>query len=92
MGSSSRIIEIRLLGTVDVRERGGGLLQSVTAQPKRTALLAYLVAARPHGLHQRETLLGLFWPETDMDRARKALRQSLYYLASHSRPRPAGWP
>ncbi len=52
-------------------------------QPKRLALFVYLALARPRGFHRRDKLLALFWPELDEDRARHALRQSLYYLRSH---------
>jgi DNA-binding SARP family transcriptional activator len=57
-------------------------MQSVLAQPKRTALLVYLTLARPRGMHQRDVLLNLFWGERDEQGARKALRQALYYLRS----------
>jgi DNA-binding SARP family transcriptional activator len=49
-------------------------------QPKRVALLAYLALARPRGLHRRDTLLGMFWPELPEERARNALRQALHQL------------
>ena len=42
------------------------------AQPKRLALLAYLASATPRGFHSRDTLLALFWPESDQERARNA--------------------
>src|SRR5687768_13993232 len=44
------------------------------------ALLAYLAAALPRGPHRRDTLLALFWPESDGARARAALNQALYVL------------
>jgi DNA-binding SARP family transcriptional activator len=77
-----RLVELRTLGTLDVRRPDGIALNSVLAQQKRTALLLYLALAKPAGLHRRETLLGLFWAERDDERARQALRQSLYYLRS----------
>ncbi|HEX8393091.1 MAG TPA: BTAD domain-containing putative transcriptional regulator [Longimicrobium sp.] len=49
-------------------------------QPKRLALLAYLALARPAGMHRRDTLLGLLWPEMDDARARAALRQAVHHL------------
>jgi len=52
----------------------------VSTQPKRLALLAYLAVATPRGVHRRDTLLGLFWPELGQDEARRALRQALYHL------------
>ena len=80
MDARPTFIELRTLGTLDARHRDGAALQSILAQPKRTALLAYLALARPHGMHQRDTLLALFWGERDTERARKALRQALYFL------------
>jgi DNA-binding SARP family transcriptional activator/TolB-like protein len=73
------MIELRAFGPVDLAGDGGDLA-SVLAQPKRLALLAYLVMARPRGYHRRDTLLNLFWPELDQTRGRKALSQSLFFL------------
>ena len=44
------------------------------------ALLVYLAAAVPNGLHRRNTLLALFWPELDETHARASLSQALYIL------------
>src|SRR6266480_4138024 len=44
------------------------------------ALLVHLAAAVPGGLHRRDTLLALFWPELDETHARAALSQALYVL------------
>jgi DNA-binding SARP family transcriptional activator len=49
-------------------------------QPKRLALLAYLALGSPRGFHRRDTLVGLFWPESDEEHARHALRQALHAL------------
>jgi DNA-binding SARP family transcriptional activator/TolB-like protein len=74
------MIELRLLGTVELRRADGAAVQSVAVQPKRLALLAYLAVARPRGPHRRDTLLGLFWPELDTDRGRAALSKALHHL------------
>ena len=50
------------------------------SQPKRVALLAYLAAATPRGLHSRDRLVALFSPEQDQRHARQALRQALSVL------------
>ncbi len=55
-------------------------MQSIVVQPKRMALLAYLAAADPRGLHRRDTLLALLWPELDADRGRAALSKALHHL------------
>ena len=60
--------------------------RAVVSQPKRFGLLAYLAAATPHGFHRRDTLLGLFWPELDLEQGRHALRQSLHFLRSRLGP------
>src|SRR5438128_11692931 len=82
MAASSRchVIELRLLGGLDLRRGGGLRLDGLLTQPKRVALLAFLTAATPPRFHRRDTLLGLFWPELDQDHARAALRQALHGL------------
>lgn len=74
------MIRLRTLGGIALERDDGTAVESVTAQPKRLALLVYLAAARPRGFHQRDTLLGMFWPESAEERARSALGQSLYFL------------
>jgi DNA-binding SARP family transcriptional activator len=75
------MLALHTLGSLDLRDpEGGRSLTAVLSQPKPLALLAYLVLARPSGYHQRNTLLGLFWPELPEARARHALRQALYRL------------
>ena len=68
------------LGTVDLRGTDGQVVGSVLAQPKRLALLAYLATASPRGLHRRDRLVALFWPEFEQDQARHALRLALHHL------------
>lgn len=74
--------QLSLFGGVDLRG-DGRRLDAVLSQPKRTALLVYLAVARPHGFHSRDTLLALFWPESDERRARRALRKALHFLRKH---------
>ena len=59
---------------------GGREASAVLAQPKRVALLAYLAAATPFGFHRRDTILALFWPDADKDRARTSLRKAIHFL------------
>ena len=73
------MIEFRALGAIDLRHPDGSPVSSVLAQPKRLALLAFL-ALRGGGFHRRDTLLGLFWPDSDTTNARRALVQSVYVL------------
>lgn len=74
------MIELRTLGTLDLRRRDGPELLSVLSQPKRAALLCYLALARPRGFHKRDRLLPLFWPEADAEHARASLRQAIHRL------------
>ena len=73
------MIHLRLFGAPEVTANGVGL-HSVLAQPKRFALLAYLVATEPRGYHRRDSLLALFWPERPADAARAALSRAVYHL------------
>ncbi len=65
------------LGPVRLTDAGGRELHALLAQPRRLALLAYLAVAAPRGLHRRDAILTLFWPELDQQHARAALRQAL---------------
>jgi serine/threonine-protein kinase len=73
------MIALQTLGAVDLRNDGKEVA-TILAQPKRLALLVYLATARPRGFHSRDTLLALFWPESDDERARNSLRQALHHL------------
>jgi DNA-binding SARP family transcriptional activator len=66
----------RLLGPPELRDDSGPLL---LARRKSLALLAYL--ALEEGVHARDSLAALFWPECDQTRARGNLRSSLFELA-----------
>ena len=73
------MIELRILGALEIRVRGNdGFVPDLT-QPKQLGVLAYL-AVPPRRLHRRDTLLGLFWPDLDQQHARGALRKSLHHI------------
>lgn len=74
------MFQFRVLGSLDLRGQGGEEVLSVLAQPKRTALLAYLAVASPLGFHRRDKLAGLFWPEVDQEHARTSLRGAVHFL------------
>jgi serine/threonine-protein kinase len=74
------MIEFHVLGTLGLRGPEGVEILSVLAQPKRTAVLTYLAVASPRGFHRRDKIATLFWPESDQEHARGALRQSLHFL------------
>jgi serine/threonine-protein kinase len=74
------MINLRVLGTIDLRDGEGREVVAVLAQPKRLALLAYLATPAPAGHHRRDTLLGLFWPDLDNEHARNALSKAIHFL------------
>src|SRR5438552_2794479 len=53
------MIRLRMLGTVDLKDSQGREIQPVLRRAKLLALLGYLAAARPAGLHRRDTLIAL---------------------------------
>jgi DNA-binding SARP family transcriptional activator len=73
------MIELRMLGTLDLKGTDGRAVQSILAQPKRFALLAYLAVHTDHGA-RRDSVVALLWPDLDTAHARGALRQSLRFL------------
>ncbi|HYU90158.1 MAG TPA: tetratricopeptide repeat protein [Gemmatimonadales bacterium] len=73
------MIELRMLGTLDLKGIDGRAVHSILAQPKRLALLAYLAIHTDQGA-RRDSVVALFWPELDTAHARGALRQSLRFL------------
>ena len=80
MREDNHLVELRLLGSVQLTASDGRAVAAFVRHEKRTALLAYLAAALPRGPHRRDTLLALFWPESDAAHARAALNQALYVL------------
>ena len=74
------LFELRTLGTLDLRASDGRVVHSLLAQPKRLALLAYLCVANPRGIHRRDVLVALFWPESDQEHGRTSLRNGLHVL------------
>jgi len=70
---------LRLLGGLDLVVDTGAT-PTILRQPKRVALLAYLAAGPKAGYRRRDSLIGLFWPDSDPESARHSLRQALYVL------------
>ena len=71
------MLRLFTFGSVNLEGPEPGDFHGVLAQPKRLALLVYLAAARPFGVHRRDALLALFWPDLEDTRARDALNQAL---------------
>jgi len=75
------VIELRTLGTVDLRDLSDGRqISSILAGSSRVALLTYLAVSTPRGSHRRDKLIAVFWPETTEERARNALSQAVFVL------------
>ena len=74
------MVKLRVLGALQLTASDGRAVEPLVHQAKRAAVLAYLAAATPRGLHRRDKLLALFWPELDQARARAALNQAVYVL------------
>ena len=74
------MLRLFTFGSVNLEGPPEGDPGAVLAQSKRLALLVYLAAARPFGVHRRDELLALFWPDLDDTRARDALNQALRFL------------
>ncbi|HET6231146.1 MAG TPA: BTAD domain-containing putative transcriptional regulator [Longimicrobiaceae bacterium] len=74
------MIHLRVLGSTELHDPDGTELRALLAQPKRFAVLAYLALARPRGPQRRELLLARFWPDSDAERGRGALRLALHSL------------
>lgn len=74
------MLELRTLGTLDLRDEAGAEIRAVLQQPKRLALLVYLAIEVGPRWVRRDVLLGRFWPDLDQTHARAALRRALYFL------------
>jgi TolB-like protein/Tfp pilus assembly protein PilF len=74
------MITFHILGTPDLRGPDGRHLASPVAGAKRLGLLAYLVLGARRGSTRRDTLLGLFWPESDQRSARNSLSNMLHQI------------
>src|SRR5437879_12101046 len=66
---------LRLLGTPEVSHAE----KRLTLQTRKVlALLAYLAVEQ--GVHSRDKITALFWPESDEERGKASLRRALAYL------------
>jgi DNA-binding SARP family transcriptional activator len=74
------MIEFRALGPAQLVGPEGTDTRAVLARPKLLGLLAFLSVGTTRGFQRRDSMIGGFWPELSQDRARSAVRQSLYRL------------
>ena len=71
-------VHLRTLGPIAVVREDGDSAAPLLTQPRRLAVLIYLVLARPRALHSRDTIVALLWPEADQAGGRHALRNALH--------------
>lgn len=76
------MVKLYILGPPKLLTDDGRLEHSFLSGPKRLALLSYLLLARPQGFKRRDSLLPLFWPQSDQKSARNALSNILYHMRS----------
>ena len=74
------MIQLRVLGSTDLRGPDGQALLSILSQPKRLTLLAYLAMNATGLFVRRDKVLALFWQDSEPERARASLRTALSYL------------
>lgn len=74
------MIQLYLLGRTDLRAEDGAIGAELLAQPRPTALLAYLALEAPEVFFRRDKLASLFWPETDQEHARTNLRKLVHFI------------
>lgn len=67
-----------ILGGIALHGAPDGQVNSLLAQSKVVALLAYLVLSAPETFQRRDRIVGLLWPELDQHHARAALRKAVY--------------
>jgi len=75
-------LRLRTLGEVSVETPDGQVIGDLIGRPKAFAVLTYLACDRRCVLHQRDTLLAVFWPNADQEHSRNCLRQTLHTLRS----------
>lgn len=69
----------RLITLGGLSAQNGTLVNGVANPRSRLAILAVLAVAGDRGI-RREKLAAMFWPDSDEERARSALRQALFTL------------
>jgi len=77
------VIRLHTFGSIRLEDTGGRDCTPVVRQPKRLALLAYVALKSRLGPVQRDSLMGVFWPESRADQARNALSQTIHFLRHH---------
>jgi DNA-binding SARP family transcriptional activator len=75
------MIRVSTLGSVSVRNSDGDIASSLVSQPKRLAVFIYLAVASEDSANiSRDRLCGMFWADSDPDRANQSLSQALLHI------------
>lgn len=72
------MIALRTFGAVHLAAEDGAPIGGAAGQRRLLALLAVVAASGSAGI-SRERLLALLWPESDEEKARRALAQGIYH-------------
>ena len=80
MPADTAPIHLQVLGPPIVRPVSNTESVALLCEPRPLALLVFLVLARPRGMHARDALLTLFWPDAGVAQARQGLRNALHAI------------
>lgn len=72
-------VTLRVLGNIELHSVRPGA-DALLKQSKPLALLAFLAIEYPGGMHRRDRVVGMFWPENDQEHARAALRKAVWMI------------
>jgi len=78
--ASLRLATVVTLGRLGFEGPASSAAPRLLSQPKRVAVLLYMLMSQRGGSTSRDQIIGTFWPDSDSARARNALRQSLSFL------------
>lgn len=78
--ATTTCVRVQVLGPVHVSRSGSGSAPVFLTEPRPLSALLYLALARPRGLHSRDTLIAMLWPEADQAKGRHALRNALHTI------------
>lgn len=78
--ATPQTIELSLLGGVELRGIEPTAADRLLAQPKITALLAFLALSPERRPQRRDRVVAMLWPELDQAHARTALRKAVHAI------------
>lgn len=72
-------VRLVTFGGLWIEDSNGSRIEALGPRRRALAVLAAIAASGARGI-ARERLLGIFWPESEPDRARNSLKQTLFLL------------